>query len=260
MADSRPFLTADWRYLLMLNYEVKPEVLEPLVPAGTELDLWQGQALVSVVGFLFLNTLLRGLPVPFHRNFEEVNLRFYVRRKMETGPTADGLPREDVRRGVVFVKELVPRPAIAQVARLFYGEQYQALPMQHTIEQKGGTLCKEGLVEYAWRFRGRLHRLGGLATGEPELADPESEEAFITEHYWGYTRLGPKRTGEYQVEHPSWRIWRVAQPYLLADVKGLYGEAFEAYLHRRPRSAFLAEGSPVAVYPGEKISTGNKKG
>jgi uncharacterized protein len=245
MAAIRSFLTAEWRYLLMLNYDVEPAVLAPLVPAGTELDLWQGRALVSVVGFLFLDTRLVGLPVPFHRNFEEVNLRFYVRRKMAG---------EEDRRGVVFVKEIVPRPAIAQVARWFYGENYHALPMQHTIEQDDGKLRSEGLVEYAWRFRGRLHRLGGLAHGEPELAHPESEEAFISEHYWGYTHLGAHSTGEYRVEHPSWRIWSVAQPYLLADVKALYGESFAPYLHCRPRSAFLAEGSAVKVYPGGKFA------
>jgi uncharacterized protein len=249
MPEKRSFLSAEWRYLLMLNYEVDPAVLAPFVPAGTKLDLWQGQALVSVVGFLFLNTRLVGVPVPFHRNFEEVNLRFYVRRE-EPEPELGGA---DFRRGVSFIKELVPRPAIAQVARWFYGENYLSLPMRHTIEQEGGVLCKDGLVEYAWRFQGRLHRLGGLAAGESEFAHPASEEAFISEHYWGYTRLGANRTGEYRVEHPSWRVWKVDQPYLLADIKGLYGEAFEPYLHRRPRSAFLAEGSPVRVYPGKRF-------
>src|SRR4026208_556537 len=94
-----PFLTAEWRRLAMLSFEIDPRVLSPLVPAGTELDEWQGRTFASLVGFLFLDTRVFGLAVPFHRNFEEVNLRFYVRRM-----ASDGL-----RRGVVFVKEIVPR-------------------------------------------------------------------------------------------------------------------------------------------------------
>ena len=117
------FLTAEWRDLVMLNYEIDPGILAGLVPAGTELDLWQGRALVSVVGFHFRRTRVMGVAIPGHSNFEEVNLRFYVRRE---GP-------EGWRRGVVFVKEIVPRFAIAWVARALYNENYVALPMRHAI-------------------------------------------------------------------------------------------------------------------------------
>ena len=73
--DSPPvFLTAEWRYLAMLNYVVNPKVLAPFVPAGTELDSWAGKNFVSVVGFRFLNTRVLRIPLPFHRHFEEVNL------------------------------------------------------------------------------------------------------------------------------------------------------------------------------------------
>lgn len=245
MANKRPFLTADWRYLLMLNYEVDPSLLEPLVPAGTELDLWQGKAMVSVVGFLFHKTRVLGVPVPLHRNFEEINLRFYVRQHTEEG----------VRRGVAFVKEIVPLPAVAGVARFLYGENYIARPMGHTIERdrKTGELCRDGLVEYYWRQGGRLNRLGGLALGDPQPLEPGSEAEFIAEHYWGYTRKNTRTTGVYQVRHEPWRVWHVAQPYLLCNVAGIYGREFVTPLRSRPRSAFVAEGSPVAVYPGETI-------
>jgi uncharacterized protein len=242
MTLSNPFLTAEWRYLLMLNYEVDPAVLLPLLPAGTQLDLWEGKALASVVGFLFEKTRLLGLPVPFHTHFEEVNLRFYVKRQ------ANG----ETRRGVTFVKEIVPRKMVALVARWLYGENYVAMPTRHTVEELSGKLCPEGLVEYSWRYQGRLNRLGGLALGDQQPIEPASEAEFIFEHYWGYTRRGSEKTGEYRVDHPAWRIWTVAQPYLLCNVKGLYGSAFEPFLHRRPHSAFLAEGSKVAVYGGRK--------
>ncbi|HTO08358.1 MAG TPA: DUF2071 domain-containing protein, partial [Myxococcota bacterium] len=117
------FLTAEWRDLAMLNYEIDPAVLEPRVPAGTELDAWSGRTFVSVVGFRFLRTRVLGVPVPYHVDFDEVNLRFYVRRKSGA----------DWRRGVVFVKEIVPRRAIALVARVAYAENYVAHPMRHSI-------------------------------------------------------------------------------------------------------------------------------
>jgi uncharacterized protein YqjF (DUF2071 family) len=237
MPDPRPFLTAEWRYILMLNYEIDPAVLVPLVPAGTELDLWEGKAIASVVGFLFQKTRLLGLAVPFHTTFEEINLRFYVRRQVGG----------ETRRGVVFVKEIVPRLWIARVARWLYGENYVSLPTRRIIEERDGRLSPQGLVEYSWRHKGRLNRLGGLAQGDSQPLAPGSEAGFLYEHYWGYTRLDARKTAEYRVEHPTWRAWNVAQPYLLCDIQLLYGAAFEPFLHSRPRSAFLAEGSKIRV-------------
>lgn len=239
----RPFLTAHWRYLAMLNYLVEPAILQPFVPPGVELDTWNGQTFASMVGFLFLDTRLRGLAIPFHRNFEEVNLRFYVRRKDATG----------WKRGVVFVKEIVPRLAIAAVARGIYGEKYVALPMHHRVDREGAGLKPGGVIEYAWRFAGRWQRLGVCITGEASLAQPGSEEEFITEHYWGYTTLRSGGCGEYQVEHPPWRIWQTSHAYFECDVSTLYGPQFQAALSGQPSSAFLAEGSPVAVYPGRRL-------
>jgi uncharacterized protein len=182
----RAFLTAEWRYLVMLNFEVEPGVLVPLVPAGTGLDLWQGRALVSVVGFRFLGTRLLGVPVPFHRDFDEVNLRFYVRRE---------LPGGDARRGVVFVRELVPRLAIAFVARLVYNEPYRALPMRSSVP--AAPVDAPGRLTYEWRLGGAWQRLAATAEGRPAVAAAGSEGNFITEHHWGYTRQRDGSTLEY---------------------------------------------------------------
>lgn len=233
------FLTAQWRDLLMLNFVVNPRLLAPHVPAGTELDLWQGDAIVSVVGFRFVDTRLLGLPLPGHRNFEEVNLRFYVRRHEPTG----------VRRGVVFIRELVPRWAIAWVARAWYNEPYRALRMRHTVEEHGD----ERAVSYEWR-EGRVWTgLGGRTVGAPSALVPGSEAEFITEHYWGYTRQRDGGTVEYQVAHPSWRVWEAHDPTLSGDIAVTYGDAFAAALKRAPRSAFIAEGSPVTVFRPRRL-------
>jgi uncharacterized protein len=232
----QPFLTANWRYLVMLNYLVDPALVEPLVPAGTEIDCENRETFVSIVGFLFLDTCVLGLPIPLHRDFEEVNLRFYVRRK-----SADMW-----RRGVVFVRELVPRRAIALVARAFYGERYFALPMKHDIQHVDGKLR----VEYSWRRGKEWEFLRMNACGEPQSIPVGSHAEFITEHYWGYTCVRDG-CGEYRVEHPRWKIWNAADFELHSDVTSLYGEQFAETLSQPPRSAFIADGSPITVQKRE---------
>jgi uncharacterized protein YqjF (DUF2071 family) len=228
----KPFLTANWRYLAMLNFAVDPAIIAPLVPPGTELDYENGDTSVSVVGFLFLDTRLLGLPIPLHRDFEEVNLRFYVRKK-----SADTW-----RRGVVFIREFVPRRAIALVARAFYGENYLALPMKHEIEHVDLRIK----VAYSWRRGSKWESLAMTASGKPQNIPAGSHEEFITEHYWGYTCV---RAGcsEYRVEHPRWKIWTAETFQLRADVATLYAAQFAETLAAPPRSAFIAEGSPITI-------------
>lgn len=227
----------------MLNYEVDPAVLRPHLPAGTELDLWDGTPLLSIVGFLFQDTRVLGVSMPLHRDFEEVNLRFYVRRR------ANG----DWRRGVVFLKEIVPRRAIALLARRVYGEPYVAMPMRHSITNPGDSVEQRGAVEYAWRHKRRWNRLWVRMAGAAELPGPGSEEQFITEHFWGYTARSDGGCLEYQVEHPSWRVWRATETGLECAIEEVYGRQFAAPLGSRPRSAFVAEGSAVIVRRGRRV-------
>jgi uncharacterized protein YqjF (DUF2071 family) len=232
---NRTFLTAEWRYLAMVNFAIDPAALRPFVPAGTELDDFRGVTYASVVGFRFLKTRVFGIGIPFHRDFDEVNLRFYVRRKAGA----------DWRRGVVFIRELVPRAAIVFVARTIYGEPYSAVRMRHEIELSDSRVR----AEYAWRRSGQWESLSVAGDGDPLPIESGSEEEFITEHYWGYTnRRGT--SSEYQVEHPRWRVWRGAESALDADISTLYGDRFVESLTAAPRSAFIAEGSPIAVRYG----------
>lgn len=235
------FLTAAWRNLVMLNYEVDPAVLRPRVPRGTELDSFDGRTYASVVGFLFLDTRVLGVPIPFHRDFEELNLRFYVSR--ESGG--------ELRRGVVFVKEIVPRAAIAWVARTVYNENYVALPMRHHVRLPDVT--GEGRVEYAWQTGSRWSRVAARIAGEPVAIAPGSHEEFVAEHYWGYAAQRDGGTVEYEVEHPPWRIWRALEPALDCDVAPLYGDEFRAALSLPPSSAFVAEGSEIVVRKGMRV-------
>jgi uncharacterized protein YqjF (DUF2071 family) len=243
MKSNRPkvFLTAEWRYLAMLNYEIDPAVLAPFVPRGTELDSFDGKTFVSVVAFLFLKTRIGGIAIPFHGNFEEVNLRFYVRCK-----AADGW-----RRGVVFIKELVPRRAIAFVARQFYNENYISLPMAHRIEKVQGEVRS---VFYSWRFAGRENILRLAVEGPAQALVDGSIQEFITEHYWGYAKQRDGSTMEYRVEHPRWRVWEAREMEVDCQFDNLYGETFGTFLKPVPASALVADGSEVKVFRGVKLS------
>ncbi len=238
-APAASFLTARWIHLAMASYEVDPALLLPRVPAGTELDLWSGKCFVSIVGFQFLDTRVLGVPVPFHRDFPEVNLRFYVRRVVEG----------ETRRGVVFVKEIVPRRALAWIANALYGEKYVALPMSH--EDRMGEASPS--VSYRFQHDGQWSELRVRVEGEPQPADESSEEAFITEHYWGYTGQRDGSTLEYRVEHARWKVWRAAEHTLSCDVAALYGPALAPYLCGKPSSCFVADGSPIVVRRGVKL-------
>jgi uncharacterized protein len=224
----------------MLNYEIEPPLLAPLVPRACELDTWRGRTFVSVVGFQFLATRVLGMSIPFHRNFLEVNLRFYVRRKI------DG----EWRRGVVFVKELVPRRAIAWVANRVYGERYAALPMRHAPKI---ALNEASTIAYEWQRAGRWEGLSAAFSGTPVLPGDDAEETFITEHYWGYAGGASVPTVEYQVEHPRWKVWRASSAALDCDVASLYGAEFVAALSGAPTTAFVAHGSPVVVRRGVRL-------
>ena len=231
------FLKAEWRKLILANYEVEPQLLKPYLPAFTELDFWQGRCYVSLVGFMFLNTKLLGrFKIPFHVNFEEVNLRFYVRHR-----AADGT----WRRGVVFIRELVPRLALSLVANTIYGEHYRTVPMRHSWSSKPEQQALE--VVYEWRQAGQWQQLSVLAHEQALDLVPDSEAEFITEHYWGYSRQGKAKTTEYEVRHPPWQTYAVKSHGIAVDFGQVYGADWAFLNQTQPLSVMLAEGSAISV-------------
>jgi uncharacterized protein len=238
----RVFLTAEWRDLVMLNYEVNPRLLQAFVPHGTTLDSFDGRTYVSLVAFHFCCTRLGGVvAVPFHSNFEEINLRFYVRH-------ADG---EENRRGVVFIAEIVPRRAIAAIARIMYGENYVSAPMKRQITEDEAGACRT--FQYKWLRNSELCELWAKVSGPPQPPQQGSLEQFITEHYWGYSAQPDGGTVEYHVAHPPWRTWTCAAARFKGDPGALYGNELGRIVQGLPSSAFIAEGSPVTVFRGCRI-------
>jgi uncharacterized protein len=234
------FLTAEWRKLALANYDVDPSVLKKFLPARTELDFWNGRCYVSLVGFMFQNVKVLGVPVPFHREFEEVNLRLYVKFK-------EG---NEWKRGVVFIREIVPKTAITMVANILYGENYRTLPMRHSWETGSDGHLE---VSYEWKTGVLWNRFSVSALPHPVHFEAGSEEEFITQHFWGYTKLKGERTSEYQVEHPAWQVYEVKDHKIEVDGERLYGKPFGEILNRIPESVFLAEGSEILVRKGKSV-------
>lgn len=219
----------------MLNYAVDPALLRPFVPAGTELDSHDGNTYMSLIGFLFNKTRLLGHAVPFHQSFEEVNLRFYVRR--------------GTRRGVVFIRELVPRVAVTAIARLAYGENYSCVPMAHRLDPSAGKF----FVEYSWGPSASRCTISGTSSREAYLPSQGSLSEFITEHYWGYA-IRNGRTVEYQVDHPQWQVREADTAQFSGDGSRFYATDFAKLIEGPPDSAFIADGSSVTVFKGSSIS------
>ncbi|MEH6536414.1 MAG: DUF2071 domain-containing protein [Psychroserpens sp.] len=222
------FLEAYWKNLLLVNYEIDPQLLQAYVPKGTQLDLFNGKCYVSVVGFMFKNTKVLGMKLPYHINFEELNLRFYV--------------KHNNKRGVVFIKEIVPKPLITIVANSIYHEHYQTHKMKHCWTEHEDYKA----FEYQWRLNNKWQSISVKTEHAFSEIIDGSEEQFITEHYFGYTKHGNK-TFEYEVVHPSWRQLKVKNHKLNIDFKSNYGESFAFLNQANPTSVILAEGSEVSV-------------
>lgn len=235
---AKTFLDAEWRKLAMANYKVDPSILEPYLPHGTTLDFWKGDCYVSLIGFMFLNTRVAGFKIPFHVHFEEVNLRFYVKHKQ------DGV----WKRGVVFIKEIVSKKALSFVANTLYNENYVTMPMSHNWQLNQDMWD----ISYQWG-KGFSNSLRVIAEKEAYPIAPGSEEEFITEHYWGYTKINQVKTAQYEVEHPKWDVYKTIDYAIHVDFRSIYGTAFEHLQQEKPASVFLAEGSAIKVKKGSTI-------
>lgn len=227
------FLTARWENLIMANYVVPPEVLAPYLPHGVELDLYQGKAYVSLVGFMFKRTSLFHISIPFFGTFEEVNLRFYVKRMEGKTP----------KRGVVFINETVPYRVVAWLANKLYQEHYIAIPTRNTTAIDSTTKK----IRYDWKMRGKWNHVEVKSSSEKLPMLPGSMEEFIFEHYYGYTKINPNKSQEYEVQHPRWMVNQVIDFSIGCDFEAMYGKDFGFLSNTQPVSVMLAEGSEVQV-------------
>ena len=233
---ARPFLTARWADLLLVTYALPADTLRAYLHPALEPDLWSNAAHVSLVAFRFLDTRILGLPIPGHRHFAEINLRAYVRHGSD--------------RGVVFIREFVPRRAIAWVANAWYNEPYATAPITATVNTTPENAAR---AHFTWRWRGRTHRLA--MTGSPDTSlPPRDSDAFLTkEHEWGFGQTRRGNLLRYHVTHPEWPVRTVTALDLEVDYESLYGPGWAFMNTAAPVSTIYAVGSPVTVGWPERL-------
>ncbi|MFN0276662.1 MAG: YqjF family protein [Chitinophagales bacterium] len=227
------FLAARWENLVMANYAINPEVLKPYLPHGVEIDFYDNKTYVSLVGFMFKRTSLFKIPIPFFGTFEEVNLRFYVKR----------VEGSNVKRGVVFINETVPYRPVAWLANKLYKEHYISIPTKNSITYTETTKN----IKYEWKINKQWNQLVVNAAKEKEIMLPAGIEEFIFEHYYGYTKINNQLSQEYKVNHPRWLVNKVIDYSIQCDFESMYGSDFSFLKNKTPDSVIIAEGSPVTV-------------
>lgn len=227
------FLKAKWEHIIMANYVIDPNILLYFLPKGVELDTYNGKCYVSLVGFMFKNTRVFGVPIPKFGTFEEINLRFYVKR-------TEG---NEVKRGVVFINETIPYPIVAWVANKLYKEHYTVVPTKHSIEigSENQKIQFEWLVNNSWNS---IYVATKIAS---ESMESGSLEEFIYQHYFGYTKVSDFTTEEYKLQHPSWQIHDITNFQINCDFEAMYGKAFSVLNKTSPAAVFMAKGSEVGV-------------
>jgi uncharacterized protein len=223
-----PFLTAEWRDLIGVTFPCSADPLSPYLPPGATIDTLEGSPRVSLVAFAFSRTRVLGVPIPGHIRFPEINLRFYVRYRGQ--------------RAVVFIRELVPRRAIATIARLRYNEPYVRVPMSCGRELD----TTSGAVRVWHRFaQGSSVAVTASATGT--LPEPGSPGHWLTDHALG---IGRRRDGAavlYHVAHPTWALHEIAAIDLDVDFAAVYGPEWAWLADAQPSHVSLATGSAVTV-------------
>jgi uncharacterized protein len=227
------FLSARWENLIMANYAVNPEVLKPYIPKGVELDFYHNKTYVSLVGFIFKRTSLFNIPIPFLGTFEEINLRFYVKR----------VEGNIIKRGVVFINETVPYKLVAWLANKLYKEHYIAIPTKNLIINSESAQK----IKYEWKINKSWNHLAVNSANKKEQMLPGSMEEFIFEHYYGYTKINSQLSQEYKVNHPRWQVNKVIDYSIHCDFTSMYGNDFSFLNKQTPDNVIIAEGSPVTV-------------
>lgn len=228
----KTFLQANWENLIMANYEIEPSILAPYLPNGVELDFFNNKAYVSLVGFMFKHTKLFGFPIPFFGSFEEVNLRFYVKK----------IENRKIKKGVVFINETVPFKIVALLANKLYKEHYISIPTKNSI-----YITEHKHIKYQWKINSKWNSIEAKAEKYKHQIEQNSIEQFIFERYFGFTKLSDSSTQEYKIHHPKWMTNQLLNTHVDCDFTSMYGAAFSGLNNQTPDSILLAEGSQVSV-------------
>ncbi len=174
-----------WHDLLFCHWPVAPELLQPLVPEGLELETREGSAWLGIIPFRMSGIRFRYLPpIPGTSAFLEMNVRTYV--------TCNGLP------GVWFFSLDAANRLAVKVARLWFHLPYFHARME--LREEAGSF------HYLSLRQGRLLRVRYQPEGEVRLAEPGSLNAWLTERYRLFARKPDGTILCAEVEHEPWPL------------------------------------------------------
>ena len=232
--SNKVFLRSNWLRLASANYIIEPHLLDKYIPKGTVLEEHNGKHYVSLVAFRYSQTRLLNIQVPFHTNFEEINLRFYVKRKI-----APHVWRSEV----AFTKLFFPKTALTFVAKHIYKENYETKRMRHNWSENDRQL----LTSYGLK-KNRWHDFELMTEKESNVIDAHSSEAFFSKHYWGTSQINDNSCTIYKIEHPEWKVFRVNDWKINFDFNKVFGSEFKHLTDNKPESVYLYDGSEVVVH------------
>ena len=226
-------LTMRWEELLFLHWPMAAAVLRPHLPAGLELETFDGSAWLGVVPFRMARTRLRWLPpVPTTHTFPEINLRTYVR--------AGG------RSGVWFFSLDAASRLAVESARLGFGLPYFAARMAC---RRDGECVHYHSERTDWRgpaasFRGDWRPVGSFA---PAVRGTLLH--FLVERYCMFvSRRGRLMCGE--VAHAPWQLAAAEVRLEANDMTRLLG----CELLGPPVSALVAAPLDVVAWSLARVS------
>ena len=218
--------------VLFAHWRVDARELEPHLPAGLELDRFDGAAYLGITPLRLTGLRLRGtVPLPRVSSLLALGVRAYV--------TAGGKP------GIWFLSlDTSSRPAV-EAARRAYG-----LPsFQASIRATG----RDGLTEYrcARRDAERPHVFEAayrpVAAARP--ARPGSLEAFLAERYCLYAADERGRLRRAEIHHPPWPLRR-AEAEIELNTMAPDGIALDP----EPSLLHVSERQDVLVWPLERLA------
>ena len=234
MNSDKIFLTARWENLVLITYKVKPDMLLPFIPAGLEPDTINGNGFISLVAFDFFDTKVKGVKIPLHVNFPEINLRVYVKNKD--------------KRGVIFIREFVPRFFISLTANKIYNENYKSASIKSHIEKNGSVFLSHTL-----KLKGKEYSINLQADNKPFQPAIDSTEHFFKEHEWGFGVNKKGQTLIYRVEHPFWEVLPVRKFEHNFDFGAIYGNEWKSLNSEEPYNITFAKGSEIKVFEGRLL-------
>ena len=116
----------------------------------------------------------------------------------------------ELKRGVVFISEVVPHKIVSFLANKLYKEHYSTAKMASSILVENEI--KQ--IKYTWQSQSQMYSIDTSFFDKQDDIEPNSLEEFIYEHYYGFTKVSARETWEYKVNHPRWQTGNSRRNYL----------------------------------------------